>query len=202
MSNWGIAPAKHNHAKTGHHHLLIDTALPIPPNKPVPFSKNYMHFGAGQMEAVLDLPVGTHRLRMLLADHAHVPIMVFSQEITVVVTSVDDAKRQALKARKPELSFANIEDNETVKPNFKLQFHASGLNVSTNLTKLPNTGYFQLTVAPNNKPAEVIAFPSGATETWLDLPEGDYKLTLNLIDNSNGKVSSVLSKPIAIKVKK
>lgn len=56
MSNWGIAPAKHDHPKTGHHHLLVDAPLPIPITAPIPFSKNYVHFGAGQMQTVLDLP--------------------------------------------------------------------------------------------------------------------------------------------------
>ena len=74
--------------------------------------------------------------------------------------------------------------------------------MATSLTKLANTGHFQLTVNPSNKPAEPIAFPTGATEIWLELPEGDYKLTLNLIDNLTGQLNSVAGKTIAIKVKK
>ncbi len=118
MSNWAIAPAKHNHPKTGHHHLLIDTVLPIPVNKPIPFSKKYVHFGAGQMEMALDLPVGAHTLRLLLADHEHVPHMVFSQELKIKVTGRSEEKAQMLKTKAPELSFPNINEGDKVKPYF------------------------------------------------------------------------------------
>jgi Domain of unknown function (DUF4399) len=202
MSNWGIAPAKHKHAKTGHHHLLIDTDLPIPVSKPIPFSKNYVHFGAGQMETVLDLPAGEHTLRLLLADHEHVPHMIFSQKVTVLVTGKDEAKQLAIKSRKPSLTFANINDGDIQKHNFKVQFHASGLNIANSLTKLTGTGFFQLTVSPKTGSSEVIAFPSGVTETWLDLPEGDYKLSLNLVNNPNNEINPVASKPVSISVRK
>ena len=48
--NFGVAPAGTNKPNTGHHHLLIDTALP-PLDQPIPNDKNHLHFGLGQTEA-------------------------------------------------------------------------------------------------------------------------------------------------------
>lgn len=202
MSNWGIAPAKHNLPKTGHHHLLIDTALPIPVTTPIPVSKNYVHFGAGQMQAVLDLPVGEHTLRLLLADHEHVPHMVFSQEIKVNVTGRSEEKAQLLKSKAPELSFPNINDGDILNPYFKVQFHAAGLNVSNQLTKLPTTGHFKLLINGAKGAVENISFPSGVTETWLKLPEGEYKLSLQMINNQTNETSASMSKPVSMTVRK
>jgi hypothetical protein len=44
--NFGVAPAGTNKPNTGHHHLLIDTALP-PLDQPIPNDKNHLHFGMG-----------------------------------------------------------------------------------------------------------------------------------------------------------
>ena len=44
--NFGVAPAGTNKPNTGHHHLLIDTALP-PLDQPIPNDKNHLHFGLG-----------------------------------------------------------------------------------------------------------------------------------------------------------
>jgi len=84
----GIAPAGVEKANTGHHHLLIDADLP-PLDQPVPNDFNHLHFGAGQTEAKISLPLGHHKLRLLFADEAHVPHdpPVFSDEINVIVTS-------------------------------------------------------------------------------------------------------------------
>jgi hypothetical protein len=90
----GIAPAGVDEANTGHHHLLIDTALPLDLSKPIPFSDKYVHFGNGQTEAILNLAPGYHTLQLLFADHAHKPlfktesgseIVLYSRKITVLV---------------------------------------------------------------------------------------------------------------------
>jgi hypothetical protein len=83
----GVAPAGFEKANTGHHHLLVDAELP-PFDQPIPNDFNHLHFGAGQTEAKISLPVGQHKLRLLFADDAHVPHdpPVYSNEITVMVT--------------------------------------------------------------------------------------------------------------------
>ena len=86
LSGMGVAPAGTQRDKTGHHHLLINTAVPDL-SKPIPSDANHMHFGGGQTEAVIELPPGDHSLQLLLADFAHVPHNppVMSQPITITV---------------------------------------------------------------------------------------------------------------------
>lgn len=200
MSYWGIAPAEHSHARTGHHHLLVNTPLPMPPTASLPFTKNYLHFGKGQMQTVLDLPPGKHTLRLLLANHNHVPHMVYSDEITVNVSQRDAQHAEQLKKNEPALLFPNLKDGDVVRGTFRIQFHAANLNVSNKLTNLPETGYFQLKVTPDKGRAEKMAFPNGQTETWLRLPDGEYKLQLEFVKNPSGELHSVVSKTTTIRV--
>ena len=87
LANMGVAPAGIEKANTGHHHLLIDTKVP-PLDQPIPSDFNHLHFGAGQTEATVTLPLGTHTLQLLLGDENHVPHNppVMSKPIKVVVT--------------------------------------------------------------------------------------------------------------------
>lgn len=84
----GVAPAGVDKPNTGHHHLLIDTALPDL-NQPIPNDFNHLHFGAGQTEAKVTLPLGWHTLQLLLGDANHVPNdpPVMSEQIRVLVTA-------------------------------------------------------------------------------------------------------------------
>lgn len=87
LVNMGVAPAGVAKANTGHHHLLIDADEPKL-DQPIPNDPNHLHFGAGQTEARVTLPLGTHRLQLLLGDENHVPHdpPVVSEVITVTVT--------------------------------------------------------------------------------------------------------------------
>ena len=86
LRGMGVAPAGVNHARTGHHHLLIDTE-PGPPGQPIPSDYNNIHLGNGQTEVVVTLPKGRHTLQLLLGDHMHIPHdpPVMSPKITVNV---------------------------------------------------------------------------------------------------------------------
>jgi hypothetical protein len=86
LSGMGVAPAGFDKPNSGHHHLIIDAALP-PFDEPIPNNENYLHFGAGQTEATVTLPQGKHTLQMLLGDANHIPHdpPIFSQPITVYV---------------------------------------------------------------------------------------------------------------------
>ncbi len=88
LVNMGVAPAGFEKANTGHHHLLIDTPVPAL-DQPIPSDFNHLHFGAGQTEAKVTLPLGTHTIQLLLGDENHVPHdpAVMSKPITVVVTA-------------------------------------------------------------------------------------------------------------------
>jgi len=82
----GVAPAGVEKAGTGHHHLLIDTAVPNL-SEPIPSDENHRHFGGGQTEAEINLAPGQHTLQLLLGDHNHIPHTppLISRKITVTV---------------------------------------------------------------------------------------------------------------------
>lgn len=87
LINMGVAPAGVAKANTGHHHLIIDSELP-PLDQPIPNDFQHLHFGSGQTEAKVTLPLGRHTLQLLLADEDHIPHdpPVLSKPITVTVT--------------------------------------------------------------------------------------------------------------------
>ncbi len=88
LRGMGVAPAGVEQMNTGHHHLLINMPLDqIDLENPLPSDDNHRHFGGGQTEVTLELPVGTHTLQLLLGDHNHIPHVppISSDVITVTV---------------------------------------------------------------------------------------------------------------------
>jgi hypothetical protein len=84
----GVAPAGVEAPGTGHHHLLVNAELTEDMlAAPLPADDNHRHFGGGQTEATLDLAPGEYTLRLVLADHNHVPHdpPVVSEPITIKV---------------------------------------------------------------------------------------------------------------------
>lgn len=100
LLNMGVAPAGFDKPNTGHHHLLIDTGLP-PADQPIPNDFNHLHFGTGQTEAKITLPLGRHKLQLLFADTAHVPHdpPVYSNTINVIVTESGRAPTSRYRKR-------------------------------------------------------------------------------------------------------
>lgn len=100
VSGMGVSPVKAGKIEgTGHHHILINMPLPADIKKPIPFDKpdefqrqQYKHFGKGETETVLDLPPGKHTLRLLFADHEHVPYYIGSKQITIEVLPNNKAR--------------------------------------------------------------------------------------------------------------
>ena len=85
LSGMGVAPAGVEKPNTGHHHLLIDSALSGDELKqPI---DTHRHFGTGQTEALITLPPGPHKLQLVLGDWSHIPHTppVMSNVITVTV---------------------------------------------------------------------------------------------------------------------
>ncbi len=88
LYGYGVAPAGVEKPKTGHHHLLIDSALSAEEMQyAIPSDEQHRHFGGGQTEVVLDLPPGKHTLQLILGDYAHVPDLAVkpSRPITIEV---------------------------------------------------------------------------------------------------------------------
>ena len=86
LRNMGVAPAGIKYEDSGHHHLLVDTAVPAL-NLSIINDENHRHFGKGQTEVTLDLAPGVHTLQLLLGDFAHIPHdpAVVSGQITITV---------------------------------------------------------------------------------------------------------------------
>ena len=56
----------------GHFHILVNTPVPMSLD-PIPNDAQHIHYGQGQTEAVLDLPVGEHTLTLQFAKGDHRP---------------------------------------------------------------------------------------------------------------------------------
>lgn len=86
LRGMGVAPAGVDRPNTGHHHLLIDAAVP-PLDRPIPKDDRHRHFGGGQTEAVVDLAPGSHTLRLILGDYRHRPHTpaLVSEPVTITV---------------------------------------------------------------------------------------------------------------------
>lgn len=187
--DWGLAPiAAPAQGKSGHHHLLIDRDLPLDFKKPLPFNEQYIHFGKGQMETVLDLAPGIYKLRLLLADDKHLPHFVYSKLMKITVTKKNVVDKKTAPPASIEL--LNVMQDAKLGIPFRLQFHASGFQMAHAAQKLKDTGHFKLKLTPRASGKAVeIDFTNGQTEVWLQPPAGAYSAKLMLLDNVQaGKV--------------
>ena len=73
LKGFGVAPAGVERNDAGHHHLLIDAAMPTNLSLPLPNDETHRHFGGGQTEVELTLTPGRHTLQLVLGDHLHIP---------------------------------------------------------------------------------------------------------------------------------
>ena len=198
LSGFGIAPIVRGVPRTGHHHLLVNRDLPLDFQAPLPFNEQYIHFGKGQMETVLTFPPGTYQLRLLLADHKHIPHFIYSKPITVTVTAQrGDVDPKSLV--QPGVSILEPAQGAAVQVPFNVVFHASGLNVSHVGLKEKDTGHFRLALTRDGK-TERIDFPGGHTEAWLQPPAGDYRVQLEFVSNTEPGRVMASSVPMDLKV--
>ena len=186
LSMRGIVPAGKTAGRAGHHHLLVNQPLPLDFKKPLPFTEKYIHFGKGQMEHVVDLPPGTYTFNLLLADQGHIPYFVFSRPVQLTI-----ARQRKLAPGESVTGPAGVRilrpaPNEAVRGPIRVQFHASGLNVAHAAAKVAGTGHFRLTLVRASATPEVLAFPAGQTEVWLNPPKGEYQMKLDFVGNQDG----------------
>lgn len=197
---WGLAPiAKPMGGKSGHHHLVLTRDLPLNFEKALPFNDKYIHFGKGQMETVLTLEPGKYALRLLLANSGHVLHFVYSKPVEITVTRKNkDIDPKTLVGK--GISFLNIKPDALLKTPFRVQFHASGLNVAHAVQKEKDTGHFRLTMAAlgRGKSSEM-DFANGQTETWLAPPPGAYFMKLEFVDNMN--LAKTMVEPVSMQIR-
>lgn len=198
-TRYGIAPIVKAVAGTGHHHLLVNRDLPLDFKKPLPFNDQYIHFGKGQIETVLTFKPGVYTLRLLLADHEHIPYFVYSKPLTITVTKKNEnVDPKSLQKAGVEL-LSPAAGTALARP-FRVIFHASALNVGNSEIKDKGVGHFRVVAERAGGAAERIEFANGATETWLSPPPGDYRLRVELVGNAQGDVMAT-SAPIEVSVK-
>jgi hypothetical protein len=195
----GLVPAGKTVGSAGHMHLLINQPLPLDFKKALPFTDQYIHFGKGQMETVLDLKPGQYEFTLLLADHAHIPFFVFSRPIRVTVTGKAAGTTGPQVQGPPRVEILNVRDGQTLRDAFPVRVHASGFNLAHAEAKLPGTGHFQLVLTPGRGAPSAIELAGGQTETWLRPPADDYRLAVNLIDNVDGRVLAS-APPVRVRV--
>lgn len=200
LSMRGLVPAGQTAGRAGHHHLLVNQDLPLDFKKPLPFTDQYIHFGKGQMEMVVNLPPGKYKFRLLLADQGHIPYFVYSKPLSVTISKQNRFATPASVQGPARVELLSPADRETVKGPFRVQFHASGYNVAHVGPRTADTGHFRLTMERAGRKPEVLDFTAGQTETWLNPPAGDYSLRLEMVSNTaEGKVVSA-AKPSTLSV--
>ena len=197
----GVVPAGNEREKAGHHHILVDKKLPSNHQAKLPFDDSHRHFGKGQTGTALDLPPGTHTLRLLFADHEHRPYFVFSPEITVTVVGkrtdagpqIDPANfgatcalwyQDALTAPRTatkEVYAKNVRSGEMVGTPMRLSLGVIGFGVAPADKAIKETGHFAVTISQGGKVVAQHVWRDGRTESVLDLPRGDVDLELSFL---------------------
>ena len=217
----GVAPAGVKMPGTGHHHILINRALPMVVTEQLPFDDSHRHFGKGQTGTLIDLPPGRHTLRLLFADDEHRPHFVFSPQITVNVlgsrsattrpqidpTHFDatcrlwyqDEVTQPRVAGEP-LYFGNLRADERLASPFTVHMGVNGFGVCARGGKSPKTGHFVLEVLPgaSRTPSERFVLSNGATQTGIGVPNGDYRLRLRFVDDKGSELVPAHELPVKV----
>ncbi len=200
MEGLKLAPATSQDPGTGHHHLLINQPLPLDFKKPLPFSERYIHFGKGQMEALIDLPPGTYILRLVLADQGHIPYFVYSKPLKVNVTRQDKSLTPAQVLGEPRIEVQSPAHRTTVQLPVRMQLHASGFNIAHAGPRLADTGHFRVLLERRGQKTEVLDLDGGQTEVWLNPPKGEYTARVDLIDNAAAGRVLERAKPVVFTV--
>ena len=197
----GLSPIVKPVKGTGHHHLLVNRELPMDFSKPLPFNDQYIHFGKGQMETVLNFAPGTYTLRLVFADEKHIPNFVYGKPISITVTKKNadvDPKSLVVKGVAILLPTAGA----SVHPPFRIALHASGMNVSNTALSEPGSGHFRVRIKPEGGREEIISLSNGFTEVWLEPPAGSYSARVEFIDNTAPDKVLATSEPVSFRVQR
>ena len=199
LTGIGLAPIVKPVGKTGHHHLLVNRELPMDFSKPLPFNDQYIHFGKGQMESVLNFAPGKYTLRLVLADDKHIPNFVYSKPITITVTKKNDAiDPKSLVTKSVAILLPG--SGATLTAPFRMAFHVSGFNVSNTALAEKGSGHFRLRIKADGGRDEVIDLVNGFTETWLSPPPGSYSARVEFVDNTAPDQVLLKSEPVTFSV--
>jgi hypothetical protein len=217
----GVAPAGVELEGTGHHHILIDKALPQNITEPLPFDDKHRHFGKGQTQTLIDLQAGPHTLRLLFANHAHQPYFVYSREIRIEVlgpragvpapridpANFDDSceawyqdQRSSPRPTNEPLYASNIRAREPVTSPFSVRLGNLTHGICAGEKCPEKTGRFQLDVfdAAGRRVVQSHSLSRGATQQLLDLDNGSYVLRLRLVDQRGTAMLPLQDLPVRV----
>lgn len=90
LVNYGVAPAGTNVERTGHFHLLIDDEAGAA-GTIIPADSMHIHYGKGQIEVTVPVPLGRHTLRAVLGDYTH---KVIGPELVSAPVTIRVVKRR------------------------------------------------------------------------------------------------------------
>lgn len=199
LSRYGLAPIVKKVEGAGHHHLLVNRDLPLDFKQPLPFNDQYIHFGKGQMETVLNFQPGEYTLRLLLADDKHIPYFIYSKPLKITVTKKNEGvdPKSLVKAG---IEVLEPRSGERLRPPFRLRMHASGLNIGHVEIQDPAVGHFRIVAERPGAPPERIALTRGQTEVWLAPSDGSYRLRVELVPNAAGVPVMAVSAPVDLVV--
>lgn len=195
-----IVPAGDTRPNSGHHHLLIDSALP-PLDQKIPSDFNHLHFGRGQTETELSLSPGEHTLQLLLGDHRHVPHEppVMSKLLHVFVEeSAASQQSDAPPTRRKSPPGASVyfitpHNGDVIRPTSTIHFGLKNMGVAPAGVNKPNTGHHHLIVDADTPPLDRqvpndpnhLHFGGGQTEKTITLTPGRHTLQLVLADDQH-----------------
>jgi hypothetical protein len=203
VNGMGISPAGEaiEDKTKGHHHLIIN-GKSIPKGQVVPMDDTHKHFGKGQTEATLTLPVGKHTLTMQFADGAHISYgEALSKTIQVEVVEGGEERK---------VFFITPTDKAKVKSPVSVQFGVKGMTVRpAGEDPLDHTsGHHHLIIdgeapafgVPVAKDATHIHYGKGQTETTVELAPGKHTLTMQLADGAHLSYGPAMRSQIEIEV--
>jgi hypothetical protein len=215
----GVVPAGKPHAKAGHHHLLINTPLPANVGDKIPFNDKHRHFGKGQTGTTITLPPGTHKLRLLFADHDHRPYFVYSPEITVKVLGPRDgpapriapANWQATceawyqdevarpRGEGKRLLVGNLRLGEPVVSPFNVRLAVDGFGVAARGHGGEGLGHFMVDVlGAAGRPVQAVDLSHGATQLNLFIAPGSYVLRVRFVSDNGSDLLPALEHPVTV----
>ncbi len=198
LSGMGVAPAGVSKPNSGHFHLLIDAEAPDL-QSPIPNDENHLHYGAGQTEATITLPLGKHALQLVMGDASHVPhspvVMSPVINVTVAEPAAAPAPGAATTDRRPSPKAAKAyigspANGAYVPTTFTVHFGLTGMGVAPAGFDKANTGHHHLIIDAALPPLDEpipndethLHFGAGQTEASVTLPKGKHTLQLLLGD--------------------
>ena len=73
LTGMQVSPAGIAEPNSGHHHLLINVEKLPDLTNPLPATDQVRHFGKGQTSTRVKLPMGKHRLQLIVGNQVHIP---------------------------------------------------------------------------------------------------------------------------------